>query len=105
MAMPPPVMAPEVMQGLLEQISKLVRGEFFIDEETRHRAAFDGSIFQQLPAAVLYPKDAGDIQAVAHYLYKQAESGMPVPALTARGKGSDQAGGPLTDGIVVDTTR
>jgi FAD/FMN-containing dehydrogenase len=93
------------MQHHLDQISKLVRGELERDVADLERASVDGSIFTILPQAVLYPKDAGDIQAVIHYLFQQAQQGMPVPSVTARGRGSDQAGGPLGDGIIIDTTR
>jgi FAD/FMN-containing dehydrogenase len=89
----------------LSQIGLLVRGELVTDMASRQRCAFDGSIFTILPEAVLYPKDAGDIQAVLHYLYAHASAGEAVPSVTMRGKGSDQAGGPLGSGIVFDTTR
>ena len=97
------------MEGLLQQqltkITTLIRGELLTDAMSREAAAVDGSIFTQKPQAVLYPRDAGDIQAVVHYLYTQAMLGNPVPSLTPRGRGSDQAGGPLGDGIILDTTR
>jgi FAD/FMN-containing dehydrogenase len=90
---------------LLQHVAALVRGDFHTDEPTRRRFSVDGSIFEMLPAAVLAPRDAGDIQAVAHLLWTQARAGRPVPSLTARGAGSDQAGGPLGTGIVLDMRR
>ncbi len=87
---------------IFQHIAALVRGQLHRDDATRQRYSVDGSIFEITPAAVLAPKDAGDIQAVAHLLWTMAEQGKQVPSLVARGAGSDQAGGPLGDGIVVD---
>lgn len=87
---------------ILGHVAALVRGELTVDEATRRRYAVDGSIFEVLPAAVLSPKDAGDIQAVAHLLWTMSEQGKHVPSLTPRGAGSDQAGGPLGTGIILD---
>jgi FAD/FMN-containing dehydrogenase len=89
----------------LKAIQSLVRGEIAIDLATRKANAVDGSIFTILPAAVFRPQDTYDIQAVAHYLFAQAQSNTPTLSLTARGKGSDQAGGPLGAGIILDTQR
>ena len=89
----------------LEQVRGLLRGELETGTESLTTAALDGSIFTITPQAVLYPKDGADIQAVTRFMHCQAEAGLPYLSLTARGRGSDQAGGPLNDGIIVDTTR
>jgi FAD/FMN-containing dehydrogenase/Fe-S oxidoreductase len=59
----------------------------------------DGSIFQQIPACVVYPKTAAD---VAETLRFAAGEGLSVHA---RGAGSGLTGGALGQGIVIDFTR
>lgn len=98
-------MTDEQKRKQVEEISRLVRGELHTDEKVLKQFSIDGSIFQIMPAAVLQPKDTGDIQAVLSFLYAKASEGEPVLSVTTRGKGSDQAGGPLGDGLIIDTTK
>jgi FAD/FMN-containing dehydrogenase len=60
----------------------------------------DGSVFQIMPKAVVYPKNAADVVTTVKYLSGVAAGGHPVN-LTARGKGTDQAGGALGDGVMM----
>lgn len=62
--------------------------------------ATDGSIFTIRPQAVVYPKQASDVVATVKYANELADKGQPI-GITARGKGTDQAGGALGDGIMV----
>ncbi|MDJ0723064.1 MAG: anaerobic glycerol-3-phosphate dehydrogenase subunit C [Desulfobacterales bacterium] len=74
-------------------------GDLHADPLYRAMLATDGSIFSVTPAAVVYPRNAADVQhtvrfAAAHRL-----------AVHSRGAGSGLCGGALGRGIVLDFTR
>ncbi len=62
--------------------------------------ATDGSIFRIDPAGVVYPKNTHDVRQTLAFLTALAAKGHKV-GLTARGKGTDQAGGALGDGLML----
>ena len=80
-------------------MAHLIKGDLFTD--ILHRAAYssDASIYQIVPACVVYPRDAEDIAAVVKYAKANQ---IPV---AARGAGSGVAGESLTSGILLDVTR
>ncbi len=74
-------------------------GDLHADPLYRAMLATDGSIYSVTPAAVVYPRNAADVQqtvrfAAAHRL-----------AVHSRGAGSGLCGGALGRGIVLDFTR
>ncbi len=58
----------------------------------------DASIFTVMPEAVVYPKNTADVRKTVALLAERARDGKKV-SITARGKGTDQSGGALGDGI------
>ncbi len=94
---------PSVRKGPLStHIHKLVRlitGDVYCDDLTRQMLSTDGSIFQKMPAAVVYPKTAADVAETVRF------AGQNGYAVHARGAGSGLCGASLGDGIVVDFTR
>lgn len=62
----------------------------------------DNSIYQRLPQAVVFPRDARDVQRLARLAGEPAYRRI---VLTARGGGTGTNGQSLTDGIVVDVSR
>ncbi len=88
----------------IEELRKLVRGEIVTDEKYLDFYSTDGSIFEIKPKAIYYPKDTEDIQTVVRFLHTEAQEGRVLP-LIPRGFGTDQGGGPLGKGLVVDFTR
>lgn len=92
------------MTAYLEKLSKLVKGEIDTRRVVLDYYSTDGSIFEIKPQAVFYPKDTLDIQNLVRFINDLARAGHKIP-ITMRGKGTDQAGGPLGEGIIVDTTR
>lgn len=73
--------------------------EVRFDDLTRSLYATDASIYRVMPAAVAFPRDAGEAAAV---IAAAAGCGLPV---TPRGAGSGLAGGALGEGVVVDLAR
>jgi FAD/FMN-containing dehydrogenase/Fe-S oxidoreductase len=78
------------------------RGELSADYATRTVLATDNSIYQRLPQAAVFPKDAEDVARVATLM---AEPRFRQIKLTPRGGGTGTNGQSLTDGIVVDLSR
>jgi FAD/FMN-containing dehydrogenase/Fe-S oxidoreductase len=77
-------------------------GEIRSDYATRLSAATDNSIYQLLPAAVIFPRSSAD---VAHALRLIDEPRFHAVALTARGGGTGTNGQALTTGVVMDLSR
>ena len=77
-------------------------GDIGSDYAPRLSAATDNSIYQQLPAAVIFPRSTED---VAHALRLIDEARFHDLALTARGGGTGTNGQALTTGIVIDVSR
>ena len=90
------------MKDLLTQLKSEIKGEILADDASLEHYAKDGSIFKVKPWAVVMPAEREDISALVKWASKtKAESGDPKISLTCRGKATDQAGGPLNDGIIV----
>jgi FAD/FMN-containing dehydrogenase/Fe-S oxidoreductase len=77
-------------------------GEIRSDYATRLTAATDNSIYQLLPAAVIFPKCTKDV-ALALQLIDQPP--FHAVTLTARGGGTGTNGQALTSGVVMDVSR
>ncbi|MBI2642689.1 MAG: FAD-binding oxidoreductase, partial [Candidatus Wildermuthbacteria bacterium] len=84
---------------LKEELQSLLKGDVADDEEILKLYSHDASLFEVKPRVVVFPKDVEDIKKLVVFA---KEKGLSV---TARGGGSDMTGGPLTQGIVLDTTR
>ncbi len=80
-------------------LRKALSGEIRDDRLHRAMLATDGSIFRVMPAAVVYPRTAADVQRTVRFA---AAQGLPVHS---RGAGSGLCGGALGRGIVIDFTR
>jgi FAD/FMN-containing dehydrogenase/Fe-S oxidoreductase len=78
------------------------RGDLGTDYATRLSAATDNSIYQLLPAAVIFPRTTDD---VALALRLVDEPRFHAVALTARGGGTGTNGQSLTAGVVMDLSR
>lgn len=74
-------------------------GEFTRERATRTVLATDNSIYELLPAAVVFPREGEDLNRI---MRAAAETGT---ALTARGGGTGTNGQSLTDAVVVDCSR
>ncbi|HEY5145934.1 MAG TPA: FAD-binding oxidoreductase, partial [Polyangiaceae bacterium] len=78
------------------------RGDLGTDYATRLSAATDNSIYQLLPAAVIFPRTTDD---VALALRLVDEPRFHAVTLTARGGGTGTNGQSLTAGVVMDLSR
>src|SRR3989344_6384025 len=78
------------------------RGEIESDTKARAKYSRDASLFKVVPQAVVFPRDASDVQTLVRFANANAHLGV---SLTARAAGTDMSGGPLTESIVVDFMR
>jgi FAD/FMN-containing dehydrogenase/Fe-S oxidoreductase len=85
--------------GLPRKLAEVLQGEARFDAFTRGRYATDASIYQIMPAGVVFPKSAADIAAT---LRVAAQFDLPV---IMRGGGTSQNGQPIGAGLVVDCSR
>jgi len=92
-----------VNEALITELKRVVRGEVLTDEASLEHYATDGSIFRVKPWAVVLPKDERDISSLVKWLREKKETDPKNQklSLTARGKATDQAGGPLNEGIII----
>jgi FAD/FMN-containing dehydrogenase len=88
---------------LYDYLKENLTGEVIINEETRKTYSTDGSIFNLMPGMVVKPFVLQDVRKMVRLLYRMAEKGKII-SLTSRGSGTDQSGGAITDGIIVDFT-
>ncbi len=85
--------------ALERKLSSSIEGEARFDAFTRGRYATDASIYQIMPAGVVFPKNASDVQAV---LEIARDHSVPV---IARGGGTSQNGQTIGHGLVIDFSR
>lgn len=85
-------------------IAPLLKGEVLDDPQTLKEYSRDKSIFERMPALVVFSKDAADIMALVSYAKSARTEGRNV-SITARGGGSDMSGGSLSDSIVLDLSK
>ncbi|MBT8340017.1 MAG: FAD-binding protein [Desulfatitalea sp.] len=81
------------------QLAAQIHGEVHTDELRRFQLATDASIFQKMPAAVVYPRCREDVQATVRFAVAHGYHLHP------RGAGSGLCGSALGDGIVVDFSK
>ena len=75
-------------------------GEVMTSADALKYFSTDGSVFTKKPKIVVYPRNTSDVRKTARFTWQLAEKGHILP-VTARGKGTDQAGAAIGDGVVM----
>jgi FAD/FMN-containing dehydrogenase len=88
------------MKVHVRDLQKYLHGDIFDTPDALSYFATDGSIFKIRPSAVVYPKTTQDVSRIITYAAEQTAKGEKVSVI-ARGKGTDQGGGALGEGIMV----
>ncbi len=88
------------MSKVAQYLRQHIVGEVTADQSVREYFSTDGSIFKVTPQLVVYPRTTDDLRKIARFSWQLATRGKAI-SITARGAGSDQAGGALGDGISV----
>jgi FAD/FMN-containing dehydrogenase len=84
-------------------LNKLIKGEVHSSAAAREAYSKDASIFKVHPLAVVAPKDIHDLAQIIHHANATNKQGGNL-TLAPRNGGSCMSGGPLTEGIVIDTS-
>lgn len=96
------------MKKSLQEIQQALQGEVSIDKKDLEYYATDGGVFELMPEAIVFPKDTLDVQnlvKVVQEINAKATNESDRISITARGNGTDQGGGPINTGIIVDFMR
>jgi FAD/FMN-containing dehydrogenase len=88
----------------VSDLQKKLHGEVMADDATLDTYSRDASLFEVRPAAVVFPRDSADVQALVTYVGEHKESDQSI-SLTARSAGTDMSGGPLNESIIMDFTK
>jgi FAD/FMN-containing dehydrogenase len=88
------------MSKVAQYLRQHIVGEVTAAQSVRDYFSTDGSIFTVTPQLVVYPRTTDDLRKIARFSWQLASRGKSI-SITARGAGSDQAGGALGDGISV----
>ncbi len=103
MAIPPEPDPPAEPEGILVELSKhlatRLRGQVRFDRLARALYATDASIYEIIPAGVVFPEDAHD---VTETIRRCAQYRVPI---MARGAGTGLTGGVVGSGVVLDLSR
>lgn len=92
--------------ALIDDVRKIIAGEADDTPKVLEELSRDASLYRVTPELVVYPKHAADIEALVSLVKQKKETDPHAPiSLTPRAAGTDMSGGPLTDSIVVSTTR
>jgi len=100
----------ESLEGWIRDMSKIanylnehILGEITGAKSVRDKYSRDGSVLSVTPELVMFPRVTNDIRKLARFSWQLAEKGHVLP-LTARGGGSDQTGGAIGKGVIINTT-
>lgn len=88
----------------VSDLQKNINGEVMADEPTLVKYSRDASLFEVRPEAVVFPKNAADVEAVVKYVSERKDAD-PTLSVTARSAGTDMSGGPLNESIIMDFTK
>lgn len=88
------------MNKIAHYLQEHLSGEVITSRDARKYFSTDGSVFEVMPAMVIYPRNENDVRKTARFSWQLAERGRVVP-ITARGAGTDQSGGSLGTGLMM----
>lgn len=92
------------MEAFLTELKTKFKGEIETDVTTRDKYSHDASMFELVPQAVVAPKGSKDVQSLIKLVAKYKRD-IPDLSVTARGAGTDMAGGAINDSVIIDMNR
>ena len=92
------------LSTLLLELQAKIKGMVSNLDADREAVARDTSLFYVKPQIVVYPENKQDLIELAKYVHEKRSHGTEV-SLTMRAAGTCMTGGPLSESIVVDTTK
>ncbi|MEX0668433.1 MAG: FAD-binding oxidoreductase [Candidatus Saccharimonadales bacterium] len=90
--------------NLADHLRKHLRGEVVASDRVLNHLSSDGSLFSIRPKAAIYPRDVDDVRKAARFSWQLSERGKKL-AITPRGRGTNQNGGAIGNGLIVSLAR
>lgn len=84
----------------LKELQGRLLGSVTDTPEAIEHFSFDQSVYTATPTAVVYPQNTADVRKIVQFAGERAAAGKPLP-LVPRGKGSDQGGAAVGEGLQV----
>lgn len=88
------------MSKIAHYLQEHLVGEVITSLTARKYFSTDGGVFEVMPSMIVYPQNENDVRKTAKFAWQLAERGRILP-ITARGRGSDQAGAAIGSGIIL----
>lgn len=88
------------MADVAHELGRQLLGEVTTNQGSLDYFSTDGSVFKIKPSMVVYPKNEADVVKAVRFFGDKWREGVKIP-ITARGKGTDQAGGALGSGAMI----
>ncbi len=88
-----------------QELSRLMKGEVYSDDDARKKYSTDYSIFKVVPEVIIAPKDEDDVKNLVQFVTAKRNTGNKEISITGRSAGTDMTGGPLNDSIIVSFTQ
>lgn len=88
------------MNKVAHYLQEHLAGEVSISVDARKYFSTDASVFEVVPAIIVYPRNENDVRKAARFTWQLAERGRVIP-ITARGSGTDQSGAAIGEGIIL----
>jgi FAD/FMN-containing dehydrogenase len=87
-------------KAYLRELQSQLLGSVTDKPEVLEYFSTDSSLFQITPLAVIYPQNTADVRKTVQFVAERAAAGKEL-SLVGRGKGSDQSGGAVGEGMQV----
>lgn len=88
------------MKQSFKQLQSRLSGEVYDSADALEYFSTDGSIFKIKPQGIVYPRITDDVRQTVAFAKEQTDKGSKLSVI-GRGKGTDQGGGALGDGLMV----
>lgn len=88
------------MNKVAHYLQEHLVGEVLSSKDARKYFSTDGGVFEVMPSLIVYPQNENDVRKTARFAWQLAERGRVIP-ITSRGRGSDQAGAAIGNGIIL----
>jgi FAD/FMN-containing dehydrogenase len=90
------------MNKVAHYLQQHLVGEVLTSPDVLKYFSTDESIFEIKPMLVVHPRNENDLRKTARFSWQLAERGRSIP-ITIKGKGTDQTGASLGNGIILST--
>ncbi len=90
------------MREIIKKLQTVLAGDVSVSESDLDYYSTDGGVFELSPTAIVFPADTNDVSTLVKVVDTIHQNGSDRISLTARGNGTDQGGGPINTGIIID---